>query len=77
MFERAIVFFNHPESMVRNAIRIIALNIFRINDPAINESLRELPMCSYFVNVACQFRDKLVDLDQSYQSKKVDNAEVT
>ena len=64
LFEKAIQFYNHPEVMVRNAIRIIALNVFKCNEEMVNESLGELPKCSYFVNIALQFRDKIVDLDQ-------------
>ena len=31
LFEKAIMFYNHPEMMVRNAIRIIALNVIKCN----------------------------------------------
>jgi hypothetical protein len=59
----AVVFYNHPEMMVRNAIRIIVLNIFKINDERVNQLLGELPYCSYFINLALLFRDKVLDLD--------------
>ncbi len=64
LFDKAIQFYNHPEMMVRNAIRIIVLNVFKCNEESVNESLSELPKCSYFVNLALQFRDKIIDLDQ-------------
>lgn len=51
--------------MIRNAVRIIALNIFKLNDERVNNLLSELPFCSYFVNLACLFRDKLVDLEKT------------
>jgi hypothetical protein len=52
--------------MVRNAIRIIVLTIFKLNDEGINKLLCDLPFCSYFAHLACFFRDKLLDLDRSY-----------
>ncbi len=52
--------------MVRNAIRIIALTIFKLNDEQANKLLLDLPFCSYFSNLACYYRDKILDLDQSY-----------
>jgi hypothetical protein len=51
--------------MIRNAVRIIALNIFKLNDERVNNLLFELPFCSYFLNLACLFRDKLVDLEKT------------
>lgn len=52
--------------MVRNAIRIIALTVFKLNEDSINNLLSDMPFCSYFANLACYFRDKILDLDQSY-----------
>jgi protein CLEC16A len=63
LFSVAIKFYNHPEMMVRNAIRIIALTVFKLNDDKVNSLLQELPICSYFVNLACLFRDKILDLE--------------
>lgn len=63
MFAIAIKFYNHSEMMVRNAIRIIALTIFKLNEDSINKLLTDMPFCSYFANLACYFRDKILDLD--------------
>lgn len=57
--------------MVRNAIRIIALTIFKLNEEPINNILTDLPFCSYFANLACYFRDKVLDLDQSYNATNI------
>ena len=54
--------------MVRNAVRIIALTIFKLNDELVNKLVSDLPFCSYFANLACYFRDKVLDLDQSYNT---------
>ena len=64
MFAIAVRFYNHPEMMVRNAIRIITLTIIKLNDDSANKLMSDLPFCSYFTNLACLFRDKLLDLDQ-------------
>lgn len=55
--------------MVRNAIRIIALTVFKLNEESVNKCLEDVPFCSYFAHLACLMRDKLLDLDHSYQSK--------
>ncbi|TNV84769.1 hypothetical protein FGO68_gene16079 [Halteria grandinella] len=68
---QALPFYNHPEMMVRNAIRIIALTVFKLNDDAVNRCLCDLPHAGYFVQLACQVRDKMIELDQSYQRKGV------
>lgn len=52
--------------MVRNAIRIISLTIFKLNDQKINILLQDLPFCTYFVQLALYLRDKVLDIDQSY-----------
>jgi hypothetical protein len=57
--------------MVRNAIRIVCLTIFKLNDESVNRLLGDLPFVSYFAHLACLYRDKLLDLDRSYQVKQV------
>jgi len=63
LFAIAIKFYNHGEMMVRNAVRIIALTIFKLNDPSINQILQDLPFCGYFANLSCYLRDKVLDID--------------
>lgn len=55
--------------MVRNAVRVIVLTVFKLSDEAVNELLGEVPFCSYFAHLACFLRDKVLDVDQSYQTK--------
>lgn len=52
--------------MVRNAARIISLTVFKLRDPKINELMEDMPFCSYFCNLACLFRDKILEIDSSY-----------
>ena len=61
-------FSNHPETMVRNAVRIIYLTVFKINDTKLNNDiLSDLPFCLNFVNIACLLRDKVCKgIDKSY-----------
>ena len=61
-------FANHPETMVKNAIRIINLTVYKINDSKLNEKiLSDVPYCLSFVNIACLLRDKVVrGIDKSY-----------
>jgi len=56
--------------MVRNAVRIINLTIFQINDPKLNSDiLSDVPYCLTFVHLACRLRDKVCNgLDKSYHS---------
>lgn len=65
----AVRFFNHPEMMVRNAVRVIALTVFKLNDEAANEALGDLPVGGYFAQLACHLRDKVLDVDQSQQGR--------
>ena len=54
--------------MIRNAIRIILLTVFKLNDERVNALLSELPYCSYFVSLACSFREKLLGLELAVNS---------
>ena len=62
----AIKFYNHGEMMVRNAVRIIALTVFKLNDPGLNALLSDLPFVTYFTNLALLFRSKILSVDASY-----------
>ena len=66
LYATAIKFYNHPDSMVRNAIRIIALTVIKLDDDQVNKLLADLPFCSYFTNLACFFRDKIMDIDKDF-----------
>lgn len=58
--------------MVRNAVRIIHLNVFKINDKKLNdELLSDVPYCLSFVNLACLLRDKVCNgLDNAINCNK-------
>mmetsp|Transcript_29357 Transcript_29357/g.39695 ORF Transcript_29357/g.39695 Transcript_29357/m.39695 type:complete len:91 (-) Transcript_29357:393-665(-) len=56
-------FYNHPEMMVRNAVRIIMLTIFKMNNPQINKLFTDLPFVSFFAHLSCFLRDKITEMD--------------
>lgn len=41
LYTEAIKFFNHPESMVRIAVRTISLNVYRVENPNMLEFIRD------------------------------------
>ena len=59
-------FFNHTETMVRNAARIIILTIFQLNDPHVNKLLLDLPFCTFFANLGCYLKDMIVQIDETH-----------
>jgi len=68
LFLIAIKFYNHPETMVRNAVKIIAMTLFGMNSPKINALLQDLPFCSYFSHMASFFKEKIMEIDLAYTS---------
>ena len=67
-------FAHHPETMVRNAVRIINLTIFKINDKQLNEEvLADMPFCLSFVHLACQLRETCNGIDKSYPTQNIIN----
>ncbi|KAJ2729111.1 Protein CL16A, partial [Coemansia sp. BCRC 34962] len=48
LFTTAVALFDHPDSMVRVAVRAITLNVIRINDPDALEFLLGAPACAHF-----------------------------
>ncbi|GBG33258.1 Protein CLEC16A-like [Hondaea fermentalgiana] len=51
LFEEATKFFDHPEGMVRTAVRTITLNVFRVDDPIMLRFLLEGPAVHYIEKV--------------------------
>ncbi|KAJ2704507.1 Protein CL16A [Coemansia sp. IMI 203386] len=48
LYTTAIGLFEHPDSMVRVAVRAITLNVFRINDRDALEFILNAPQCAHF-----------------------------
>ena len=51
LYEEAIKFFDHPEGMVRTAVRTITLNVYRIDDPVMRTFVTQGPPSRYFEDV--------------------------
>jgi hypothetical protein len=49
--------FNHPEGMVRAAVRMITINVYKVQDPALIEFVASTPCSHYFHEVALHLTD--------------------
>ena len=49
--------------MVKNAVRIIVMSVFKLNEPMVNKLLSDVPFVNFFCHLACQLRDKIVEID--------------
>jgi hypothetical protein len=56
-------FFNHNEMMVKNAVRIIVISVFKLNEPMVNKLLSDVPFVNFFCHLACSLRDKIIEID--------------
>ncbi|KAJ2657011.1 Protein CL16A [Coemansia sp. RSA 1200] len=62
LYTIAIGLFDHPDSMVRVAVRAITLNVLRINDRDATEFILNAPACAYFwEQIVCALRDACDD----------------
>jgi hypothetical protein len=46
-------FFNHNEMMVKNAVRIIVISVFKLNEPMVNKLLSDVPFVNFFCHLSC------------------------
>lgn len=51
LYTEAIKFFNHPESMVRIAVRTLTLNVYRVGDEATIQFIHDKTAAPYFSNL--------------------------
>ena len=66
LYDQAIKFYNHRDSMVKTAVKTIVLTVFRTKDPNVKEYLKGLPSAAFFANIACYLRDKWFRINQGY-----------
>ena len=57
LIDSTIKIYNHKDSMVRNVVRNIIINILKIKYDKIEEHFCQLPSASYFPNLCCHLRD--------------------
>ena len=70
IIENATKLFNHKDSMVRNVVRNIVLNILKINYPKIQDHFTQLPSISYLANIACHLRDICFQINDEVSKNK-------
>lgn len=80
LYTEAIKFFNHPESMVRIAVRNITLNVYRVHNESMLQFIRDRTAAPYFSNLVWFIGKHILELDtcvrtdQGHQSQhKLEN----
>ncbi|XP_078274340.1 protein CLEC16A isoform X2 [Rhinoraja longicauda] len=68
LYTEAIKFFNHPESMVRIAVRTITLNVYKVNNQLMLHYIRDKTAVPYFSNLVWFIGSHVIDLDNCVQT---------
>jgi protein CLEC16A len=63
LYTEAIKFFNHPESMVRIAVRTLTLNVYRVEDKSMLKFIRDKTAAPYFSNLVWFIGNHVLELD--------------
>ncbi|XP_077979677.1 protein CLEC16A-like isoform X2 [Glandiceps talaboti] len=63
LYTEAIKFFNHPESMVRIAVRTLTLNVYKVNDKAMLMYIGNRTAAPYFSNLVWFIGNHVLELD--------------
>ncbi|KAL0278779.1 UNVERIFIED_CONTAM: hypothetical protein PYX00_000494 [Menopon gallinae] len=63
LYTEAIKFFNHPESMVRIAVRTLTLNVYRVEDKSMLQFIRDKTAAPYFSNLVWFIKNHVLELD--------------
>lgn len=73
IIENVLKLYNHRDSMIRNVVRNIVLNILKIKNHYIQEHFTELPSISYLANIACRLKDLCIQINDEVKGKKISN----
>ena len=73
IIENVLKLYNHRDSMVRNVVRNIVLNILKIKNTNVQDHFTELPSISYLANIACHLRDICIQINDEVGKKKISN----
>jgi hypothetical protein len=68
LYTEAIKFFNHPESMVRIAVRTLSLNVYKVKDQAMRKFVLDRSAVPYFSNLVWFLRDQTLNLSHLLSS---------
>lgn len=63
LYTEAIKFFNHPESMVRIAVRTLTLNVYKVDDASMLAFIRDRTAAPYFSNIVWFIGKHIQELD--------------
>jgi protein CLEC16A len=63
LYTEAIKFFNHPESMVRIAVRTISLNVYKVDNESMQQFIRDRTAAPYFSNLVWFIGKHILELD--------------
>lgn len=63
LYTEAIKFFNHPESMVRIAVRTISLNVYNVENDSMQQFIRDRTAAPYFSNLVWFIGKHILELD--------------
>ncbi|CAG9865200.1 unnamed protein product [Phyllotreta striolata] len=63
LYTEAIKFFNHPESMVRIAVRTLTLNVYKVDDTSMLAFIRDRTAAPYFSNIVWFIGKHIQELD--------------
>uniref|UniRef100_A0A8C5GJR5 C-type lectin domain containing 16A n=1 Tax=Gouania willdenowi TaxID=441366 RepID=A0A8C5GJR5_GOUWI len=68
LYTEAIKFFNHPESMVRIAVRTITLNVYKVDNTHMLHYIRDKTAVPYFSNLVWFIGSHVIELDKCVQT---------
>ncbi|XP_034448363.1 protein CLEC16A isoform X2 [Hippoglossus hippoglossus] len=68
LYTEAIKFFNHPESMVRIAVRTITLNVYKVDNQHMLHYIRDKTAVPYFSNLVWFIGSHVLELDKCVQT---------
>lgn len=63
LYTEAIKFFNHPEGMVRIAVRTISLNVYNVENESMQQFIRDRTAAPYFSNLVWFIGKHILELD--------------
>ncbi|XP_039754199.1 protein CLEC16A homolog isoform X4 [Pararge aegeria] len=63
LYTEAIKFFNHPETMVRIAVRTLTLNVYRVQDASMLRFIRDRTAAPYFSNLVWFIGKHILELN--------------
>jgi hypothetical protein len=64
LYTEAMKLFNHTEGMVRAAVRMLTINVYKVGDPAMLDFVSSAPCSHYFHEVALHLSDRALQFDR-------------